>query len=47
MHTGTYEAWENGTIKFGNFTGTLMYCVDDKDYVYIDVLVGLVSFQEA
>ena len=43
-NSASYEAYDNGTIRFGVFIKTLRYCVDDQDSIYTDALSSSVAY---
>lgn len=43
-NSASYEAYDNGTIRFGVFIKTLRYCVDDQDSIYTDALSRSVAY---
>jgi heat shock protein HslJ len=44
MHSGFYSAFENGTVKFGEFFSTTRVCKVDFDKTYLDALKQSDSF---
>ena len=45
LNSATYEAYDNGTIKFGLFISTLRFCPNDNDSVYTSALSGSVKYR--
>lgn len=45
VNSATYEAYDNGTIKFGLFISTLRFCVDDQDSLYTSALSNSVTYE--
>ena len=43
-NSATYEAYNNGSIRFGVFIKTLRYCVDDQDSIFTDALSSSVAY---
>ncbi len=46
-HNGVYQAFQNGTIKFGEFVGTKRACSQDFDSKYLEALRNSVSFTKS
>ena len=45
VNSATYEAYDNGTIKFGLFISTLRFCPDDQDSLYTSALSNSVTYE--
>jgi len=44
VNSATYEAYDNGTIRFGMFIKTLRFCMDDQDSLYTNALSNSVAY---
>lgn len=44
VQSGTYEAYEDGSIKFSQFMSTRMFCPNDKDSVYTTALTSSTKY---
>lgn len=40
----SYKAYQNGTVNFGSFFGTLIFCQIDYDNIYVNALASAVSY---
>lgn len=45
VQSGTYEAYDDGSIKFSQFMSTRMFCPNDKDSVYTTALTSSTKYQ--
>lgn len=44
VQSGTYEAFEDGSIRFSQFMSTRMFCPNDKDSVYTTALTSSTKY---
>ncbi len=44
LNTATYEAFDDGSIRFTQFLSTRKYCQDDKDSVYTSALASSTKY---
>jgi heat shock protein HslJ len=46
LQSGSYKANDDGSIKFSSFISTRIFCLNDKDSVYINALNNSLTFKQ-